>query len=95
MVLFRLPLSELTELASLPGVLRLAMPPPCGATTPSSMLDSSEVDDPRFRRRFAAMALGKSFPRPLDWLSMVRLTDGGVLFCGVDLGVKLNAAEVL
>lgn len=96
LLLFKLPLSELVELAPLPGVLRLAMAPPpcaCGATS-SRMLDNSDVDDPRFRRRFAAMALGRSFPRPLDGPSIVEFSDGLVLICGVDLLVKRNS-EVL
>ena len=74
LVLFRLPLSELVSLPGpLPGgVLRRALPPPCGATSSRwTPLNNSEVDNPLLRRRFEAMDFGNSFPRPLDWTSIV------------------------
>ena len=78
LLLFRLPLSELV---SLPKVLRLAMPLRCDATS-SLMLAVSAVDELLLRRRFAAMDLGSSFPIPLDWLVGVSIV---AAVCGVQM----------
>jgi hypothetical protein len=63
---------EVSELVSLPGLLRLAMPPLCGATS-SWRLDDSLADDPLLRLRFAAIDLGRNFSRPLGSLAVSML----------------------
>jgi hypothetical protein len=67
---------EVSELVSLPGLLRLAMPPLCGATS-SWRLDDSLADEPLLRRRFAAIDFGRNLSRLLDSVSMLAFIGSG------------------